>query len=277
MHIDKVKWEDIIDFRISGKIHINGIFRGRHVQENNRSYFAVRIFRRQSSMDQIGREKETERVLYYGFAVIQPKSRRCSFRRSEVNQWAVVIEVAISRANVTHERDLGKNLPFLCAQSGHILLCISHHAALWSARSFVPLFVRVPLLRALFLEKRLFLQSRCSASWFFSFLTRCFLVFLHPFVFSTSVSPLALSISPLYQFIFLSSESSGPRNEQRKSIGWHCGFVSSTVVLDLRIGTMYGICSIKLKSLLCSDVFLYLYLDTPLYLWTLSKLPCQLL
>lgn len=78
-------------------------------------------------------------MLYYGFAVIQPKSRRRSFRRSEVNQRAVVIEVAISRANVTHERDLGKNLPFLCAQSGLILLCISHHAALWSTRSFVPL------------------------------------------------------------------------------------------------------------------------------------------
>ncbi|KYQ51180.1 hypothetical protein ALC60_09645, partial [Trachymyrmex zeteki] len=48
---------------------------------------------------------------------------------------------------------------------------------------------------------------------------------------------------------------SGPRNEQRKSIGWHCGFVPSTVVLDLYIGTIYGTCFIKLKSLLCWDVF----------------------
>lgn len=32
--------------------------------------------------------------------------------------------------------------------------------------------------------------------------------------------------------LFFSLWSSGPRNEQRKSIGWHCGFVPSTVVLD---------------------------------------------
>lgn len=31
--------------------------------------------------------------------------------------------------------------------------------------------------------------------------------------------------------LFFSLRSSGPRNEQRKSIGWHCGFVPSPVVL----------------------------------------------
>lgn len=100
-----------------------------------------------------------------------------------------------------------------------------------------------------------FLQSQRSPSRSFSFLARRFLVslpsFLHPFaLFHLRFSPPLLSIN-----LFFSLRSSGPRNEQRKSIGWHCGSVPSTVVLDLCIGTMYGTCFIKLKSLLRSDVF----------------------
>lgn len=224
-------------------------------------------------MSQIGREKEKERALYYGFAVIQPKSRRRSFRRSEVNQRAVVIEVAISRANVTHERDLGKNLPFLCAQSGLILLCISHRAALWSVRSFVPLWFlsfalsssRSALSSEPMFSFSILFFSRSAPSRLPSILPSPFRSFPPPFLLSRS--PLLLSIN-----LFFSLRSSGPRNEQRKSIDWHCGFVPSTVVLDLCIGTMYGTYSIKLKSLLCSDLFLYLCSDTLLYLLTLSKL-----
>lgn len=209
-------------------------------------------------MSQIGRErereKEEERALYYGFAVIQPKSRRRLFRRSEVNQRAVVIEVAISRANVTHERDLGENLPFLCARKA-----ASFYFAFPIMRLFgslvPPRAPFVPFFRALFLEAVPFLQSQRSPSRSFSFLARRFLVslpsFLHPFaLFHLRFSPPLLSIN-----LFFSLRSSGPRNEQRKSIGWHCGFVPSTVVLDLCIGTMYGTCFIKLKSLLRSDVF----------------------
>lgn len=211
-------------------------------------------------MGQIGREKENGGALYYELAVIQPKSRRRSFRRSEVNQRAVVIEVAISRANVTHERDLGKNLPFLCAQSGLILLCISHHAALWSARSFVPL--SLVSLRALFLEECSF--YRASSILFFSRPALPRLSSILPSPLCSFPPPFLLSRSPplLSINLFFSLRSSGPRNEQRKSIGWHCGFVPSTVVLDLCIGTMYGTCSIKLKSLLRSDVLLHLYLGT---------------
>lgn len=105
----------------------------------------------------------------------------------------------------------------------------------------------------------LFLRGRRSPSRPFSFLARRFPVslpsFLHLFAlfhlrFSSSAPLPLLSIN-----LFFSLRSSGPRNEQRKSIGWHCGFVPSTVVLDLYIGTIYGTCFIKLKSLLCWDVF----------------------
>lgn len=232
------------------------IFRGKHIQENNRRIVFCCTNLPAIVFNGPNRERERKKALYYGFAVIQPKSRRRSFRRSEVNQRTVVIEVAISRANVTHERDLGKNLPFLCAQSGLTLLCISHHAALWSARSFVPLsFLSFALSSS---------RSVLSTEPMFS---SSILFFSHPALprlpsilpsplrsfppsFLLARSPPLLSIN-----LFFSLRSSGPRNEQRKSIGWHCGFVPSTVVLDLCIGTMYGTRSIKLKSLLCLDVF----------------------
>jgi len=244
-----------------------------------KEYFVVSTFRNNKRIvfwctnlpaivfNRLNRERERGRKngLYYEFAVIQPKSRRRSFRRSEVNQRVVVIEVAISRANVTHERDLGKNLPFLCAQNGLILLCISHHAALWSARSFVPLTY---LSFALLPREVLFLRGRCSPSRSFSFLTRRFPVSLPSFLYPFALFHLRFFSPVLYLSInlFFSLRSSGPRNEQRKSIGWHCGFVPSTVVLDLCIGTMYGACSVKLKSFLCSNIFLYRCSNTLLYL-----------
>jgi len=152
------------------------------------------------------REKGRDSGLYYEFAVIQPKSRRRSFRRSEVNQRVVVIEVAISRANVTHERDLGKNLPFLCAQNGLILLCISHHAALWSARSFVPL----TYLSFALSSSRSILSSGPMFSLsilFFSHSTLPRLPSILPLPLRSFPPPFLLSRSlPLYQFIFLFSE-----------------------------------------------------------------------
>lgn len=66
-------------------------------------------------------------------------------RRSEINQRAVVIEVAISRANVTHERDLGRSRPSFS------LRAIPPHSTLHfpSCGSFGPLAPRSPLSRSL--------------------------------------------------------------------------------------------------------------------------------
>lgn len=82
-------------------------------------------------------------------------------RRSEVNQRAVVIEVAISRANVTHERDLRKSQPSFS------LRAILPHSTLHfpSCGSFGPLVPPCTLLapssfpfRVLFLEKCSFFE-----------------------------------------------------------------------------------------------------------------------
>lgn len=84
---------------------------------------------------------------------------------------------------MTHERDLGKNLPFLCAQSGLILLCISYHAALWSARFFIPL----SFLSFALSSSRSALSTEPVFSFSILFFSRPFpvslLSFFHPFAF----------------------------------------------------------------------------------------------
>lgn len=65
-----------------------------------------------------------------------------------------------------------------------------------------------------------------SSSSFFSFMKSAI----------SSLSCLSLllssaSLPPLPINLFFSLRSSGPRNEQRKSIGWHCGFVPTPAVL----------------------------------------------
>ncbi|EFN61639.1 hypothetical protein EAG_05943 [Camponotus floridanus] len=72
-----------------------------------------------------------------------------------------------------------------------------------------------------------------------------------------------LTVSELYRpdVTVRAQARSGPRNEQRKSIGWHCGFVPSTVVLDLCIKATCETCIIELKLLLLfptSKFYLYI-------------------
>lgn len=147
---------------------------------------------------------------------------------------------------MTHERDPGENLSFLCARNRLILLCISHHAALWPSLSLF-FFFFIALSSSSSSEKCSFLQradvrSRRSSS---RFLARRLFVpssssspFFDPFALFHLRPPLPPPPPPprLSINLFFSLRSSGPRNEQRKSIGWHCGFVSSTVVLDPRVG-----------------------------------------
>jgi len=158
---------------------------------------------------------------------------------------------------VTHERDLGKNLSFLCAQNCLILLCISHHAALWPARS--SRLSLVPLSRRSLSREVLFLRADVLGSFLFSLASpSSYHLSFTPSLFHLR-SLLPPSPSPLSINLFFSLRSSGPRNEQRKSIGWHCGFVPSTVVLDLCVGTMCGTCFL-MKPLLSLYIFCILHL-----------------
>jgi hypothetical protein len=104
--------------------------------------------------------------------------------------------------------------------------------------------------------------SSSRRSRFFPFLAPRFSVFLpsllYPPLFHLR-SLLPPFPPPLSINLFFSLRSSGPRNEQRKSIGWHCGFVPSTVVLDLCVETMCGTCFL-MKLLLSLYIFCILHL-----------------
>lgn len=146
---------------------------------------------------------------------------------------------------MTHERDPGENLSFFArAKPPHSTL---HFPSCGSLVLSLSLLLHCIFLFFALEEVLLSSMSRHSPSSFgsslpfpptslpfsLSLLLSFFLIPLlsPPSFFSTSallrLPPPRLSIN-----LFFSLRSSGPRNEQRKSIGWHCGFVPSTVVLD---------------------------------------------
>lgn len=102
---------------------------------------------------------------------------------------------------------------------------------LLSSLSLSPFFLRV-LFRIVIHENRAstsqgyILSTWSVLSWLDPSLTFSAFFFFLPLLFLSYHCPPPSSIN-----LFFSLRSSGPRNEQRKSIGWHCGFVPSPVVL----------------------------------------------
>lgn len=129
----------------------------------------------------------------------------------------ILTKVAISGADVIeHERET-KSLSFCISRRLPLILI--------SSSSFLLFFFS-------------FMKSAISAS------REILCLSLSLFSLSLSLFCLSLLLSsaslppPLPINLFFSLRSSGPRNEQRKSIGWHCGFVPTPAVLRSSSSTL---------------------------------------